>query len=221
MSVRYDGLADWYDEEFYPSPLEGPAWETAVRLLGSGPGELVDVGCGTGQCSAALAELGWEVTGVDLSKDMLRRAMNRGVRVAHADATKLPFDVAAFDAALSMLTHTDFDDFGAAVREIARVLRPGGLFVYVGVHPCFVGPHSKYELPTGLPELYPNWYRRGGRYANAPGIQTYGVRAKTGATHLPLAPFLHTFLDSGLQIELVEEAGEWDYPHLFALRLRR
>jgi SAM-dependent methyltransferase len=221
MIARYDGLADWYDEEFYPSPLDGPAWETAARLLGKGPGALVDVGCGTGRCSAALADLGWDVTGVDLSEDMLRRAVERGVRVVRADAAELPFDDDTFDAGLSMLTHTDFDEFGTAVHELARVLRPGGRFVYVGIHPCFVGPHSKYELVTGLPELYPDWYRRAERYTDAPGIQTYGVRAKTGATHLPLAPFLQTFLDAGLRVERVEEAGEWDYPHLLALRLRR
>jgi ubiquinone/menaquinone biosynthesis C-methylase UbiE len=161
------------------------------------------------------------VTGVDLSNDMLRRAATRGVRIVQADAAQLPFDAGTFDAAVSMLTHTDFDEFGTAVRQIARVLRPGGKFVYVGVHPCFVGPHSKYELNTGLPELFPGWYRRAGRYTNAPGIQTYGVRAKTGATHLPLARFLQNFLDAGLRIDQVEEAGEWDYPHLLALKLRR
>jgi SAM-dependent methyltransferase len=219
--ARYDGLADWYDAEFYPSPLEGPAWKTVACLVGKGPGSLVDVGCGTGQCTAALAELGWDVTGVDQSADMLRRAVARGVRVIQADASDLPFDDGAFDAAVSMLTHTDFDDFRPSVREIARVLRPTGRFVYVGVHPCFVGPHSKYELTTGLPELFPGWYRRSGRYTKAPGIQTYGVRAKTGATHLRLPELLHAFLDAGFRLERIEEAGEWDYPHLLALQLSR
>jgi ubiquinone/menaquinone biosynthesis C-methylase UbiE len=221
MVARYDGLADWYDAEFYPSPLEGSAWETVARLLGKGMGELLDVGCGTGHCAAALAGLGWNVTGVDLSEDMLGRARERRVRVVQADAAQLPFEAATFDAAVSMLTHTDFDDFAAAVGEIVRVLRPRGSFVYVGVHPCFVGPHSRYELPSGLPELYPGWYRRLGRYTEAPGIQTYGVRAKIGATHLPLAAFLQIFLDAGLTLERVEEPEERDYPHLLALRLRR
>ena len=219
--ARYDGLAGWYDEEFYPSPLDGPAWETTARLLGNGPGILVDVGCGTGRCSAALADLGWDVTGIDLSDDMLGRARARGVRVVQADAAALPFDDGSFDAAVSMLTHTDFDEFAPTVSEIARVLRPGGRFVYVGVHPCFVGPHSKYAVATGLPELYPNWYRRAGRYTTAPGIQSHGVRAKTGATHLPLGAFLSSFLDAAFRIERVEESGDWDYPHLLALELRR
>src|SRR5437762_1678919 len=64
--ARYDGLADWYDAEFYPAPLEGPAWEAVVRLLGEGRGELLDVGCGTGAFAVALRDLGWSVTGVDI-----------------------------------------------------------------------------------------------------------------------------------------------------------
>src|SRR5262249_2848286 len=74
MSARYDGLADWYDEEFQPAPLENATWAAVRRLLGRGVGALVDVGCGTGAYSAALAELGWNVTGVDVSEDMLARA---------------------------------------------------------------------------------------------------------------------------------------------------
>src|SRR5437588_641891 len=76
---RYDGIADWYDTEFQPAPLESETWEVLVRLLGKGSGSLIDVGCGTGSYTAALAELGWDVTGVDISEDMLRRARARGV----------------------------------------------------------------------------------------------------------------------------------------------
>jgi SAM-dependent methyltransferase len=217
---RYDGLADWYDAEFYPAPLEGPAWEAVVRLLGDGRGELLDVGCGTGSFAAALCDLGWSVTGIDLSDDMLRRARCRGVDAVHADAAELPFADDAFDAATSVLTHTDMDDFQTAVREVARVLRPCGSFVYVGVHPCFVGPHSRFEAARGAPELHEGWYRRAGRYDDAPGIVGTGVRSKIGAAHIPLGEFVQAFLDAGLTLEHLEEAGELDYPHMVALRLR-
>jgi ubiquinone/menaquinone biosynthesis C-methylase UbiE len=132
--ARYDGIADWYDTEFQPAPLESEAWQTLVELLGAGDGALVDIGCGTGSYAAALAELGWTVTGVDVSEDMLRRAREKGVETVQADATTLPFEDASFDAAVSVFTHTDVDDFSAVVREVARVLRPGAPFVYVGVH---------------------------------------------------------------------------------------
>src|SRR5262249_7426706 len=158
--ARYDGIADWYDTEFQPSPLEDEAWETVARLLGEGNGSLIDVGCGTGAYASGLAALGWDVTGVDISEDMLRRAQARGVRTVQADATTLPFADASFDAAVSIFTNTDVDDLAAVVREIARVLRPGAPLVYLAVHPCFVGPHSVYDPEGTTPELHPGWYRR-------------------------------------------------------------
>src|ERR1700751_5714522 len=98
--VRYDGLADWYDAEFQPSPLASPTWEAARRLLGPGTGRLVDVGCGTGAYAAALAELGWTVTGVDVSEDMLRRAREKGVETGRADAAAMTFEDGSVDAAV-------------------------------------------------------------------------------------------------------------------------
>jgi ubiquinone/menaquinone biosynthesis C-methylase UbiE len=221
-TARYDGFAEWYDTEFAPAPLEGEGWRALVGLLGEGPGSLLDVGCGTGSYAAGLADLGWDVTGVDLSEDMLRRAREKGVDAIQADATSLPFDTASFDAAISIFTHTDIDDFDAVVREIARVVRPGGPVVYVGVHPCFIGPHSRYELTQEVPVFYSGWYRKTGRYDEAPGIsRSSGVRIRVGASHLPLGRFLQTFLDAGFQLERIEEPEQREYPYMLGLRWRR
>jgi SAM-dependent methyltransferase len=220
-TARYDGLADWYDEEFLPTPLEGDAWHVVRPLLGKGAGDLLDLGCGTGGLSIAMAELGWTVTGVDLSEDMLRRARERGVDVLLANATDLPFEDASFDAAVSIFTHTDIDDFPAAVREVARVLRAGAGFVYIGAHPCFVGPHSLYVEAKGTPKLHEGWYRRRGYFAEAPGISPTGLRARFGASHIPLGHFLQTFLDAGFAFEHIEEPEGRDYPYMLALKARR
>jgi SAM-dependent methyltransferase len=220
--ARYDGIADWYDTEFQPAPLESETWSLVTRLLGEPSGSLLDVGCGTGSYTAALAERNWDVTGVDVSQDMLRRAEARGVRTVQADATSLPFADATFDAAVSIFTSTDMDDLGAVIREIARVLRPGAPLAYVAVHPCFVGPHSKYDPTSGIPELHPGWYRRSGRYGESPGVwNESGVRIRVGATHLPLGRFLQAFLDAGLRLERIEEPEEREYPVALALRWRR
>jgi SAM-dependent methyltransferase len=219
--ARYDGIADWYDTEFQPAPLEGETWTTLVRLLDDSPGTLLDVGCGTGSYAAGLAERGWHVTGVDASEDMLRRAWAKGLEAVLADATALPFEDDSFDAAISVFTHTDVDDFAGLVREVVRVLRPGAPFVYVGIHPCFVGPHSVYDPDGAVPELYSGWYRRTGRYDEAPGIwRGAGVRIRVGASHLPLGLFLQTFLDAGLRLERVEEPAEREYPFGLAFRWR-
>jgi ubiquinone/menaquinone biosynthesis C-methylase UbiE len=220
--ARYDGIADWYETEFAPAPLESETWRTLVELLGDGSGALVDVGCGTGSYAAGLAERGWAVTGVDRSEDMLRRARGKGVQAVHADATALPFEDASFDAAVSIFTHTDVDDFQGLVREVARVLRRGAPFVYLGVHPCFIGPHSTYEPERRAPELHPGWYRRTGRYTEAPGIsRSAGLRIRIGASHLPLGLFLQTFLDAGLRLERVEEPAEREYSFMLGFRWRR
>lgn len=220
--ARYDGIADWYDTEFQPTPLESETWEMLARLLGEPTGSLLDVGCGTGSFTAALAERGWDVTGIDISEDMLRRAEARGVHAVQADAASLPFESASFDAAVSVFTSTDIDDLGAVAREIVRVLRPGAPLVYVAVHPCFVGPHSKYDPENGIPELHPGWYRRAGRYTESPGVwNKSGVRIRVGATHLPLGLLLQAFLDAGLRLERIEEPEEREYPIGLALRWRR
>jgi SAM-dependent methyltransferase len=218
--ARYDGYAEWYDHVFDPDPLGGVQHALVLRLLGDGPGRLLDVGCGTGAHSAALAERGWSVTGVDVSQDMLRRARERGVEAIEADAAALPFGDATFDAVVSMWTHTDVGDFPAIVREVARVLTPEGPFVYVGGHPCFVGPHSRFPFAEGVPTLHPG-YRHTGRYTEAPGISPEGLRARVGATHLPLGLFLRSFLEAGFRIEDFEEPGPREYPYMLALRCRR
>jgi ubiquinone/menaquinone biosynthesis C-methylase UbiE len=219
--ARYDEVAEWYDATLSgDSPLASMPRKTALRLLGSPSGRLVDIGCGGGSHTAAFAAAGWKTVGVDVSEAQLRLARERGCEVVLGRAESLPFDDGTFGAAVSLWTHTDIDDWPAAVREARRVVRPGGAFVYIGVHPCFVGPHSLFVEGKGVPELHAGWYRRAGRYEEAPGISPTGLRAKVGAVHLPLVDFLQSFLDAGFTLEQIEEPGARDYPTAIALLLR-
>ena len=218
--ARYDGVAEWYDREFATGELATAPRETMLRLLGDGPGRLLDVGCGTGAHTAILPEHGWDAVGVDISEDQLRLARERGLEVVRADAADLPFEDATFDAVVSMWTHTDVEDFTALVREVARVLRPSGPFVYVGAHPCFVGPHSRFISAEGVPELHPGYWRTG-RYDKGPAISPHGLRAKVGAAHLPLGLFVRSFLDGGFRLEQFEELKTREYPYTVALRCRQ
>jgi SAM-dependent methyltransferase len=218
--ARYDGVADWYDRELADTELGESARRIVIRLLGDGPGLLLDVGCGTGLLARELAEHDWAVTGIDISDDQLRLARSRGVDVQLADAHQLPFADGSFDAAVSFFTHTDVDDFPLTLRETARVLRPDGPLVYVGVHPCFVGPHSRFVSAEGVPVLHPG-YRRTDRYTKAPGISPAGLRARVGATHIPLGRFVAAFLAAGFRIDHFEEPETREYPYMLALRCRR
>ena len=216
--ARYDGLSEWYEATLLGDPLVP---DTACRLLGTGPGRLLDVGCGTGFHTVRFAEAGWSVVGVDPSDDQLRLACGRGLEVVRGRGEELPFAEDEFDAAVSLWTHTDVEDFAAVCREIARVLKHGSPLVYVGAHPCFVGPHSLFVAGEGVPELHPGWYRRTGRYEDAPGVTETGLRARVGATHLPLAEFLQAFLEAGFTLERVQEPGDREYPYVVAIRCRR
>jgi SAM-dependent methyltransferase len=217
--ARYDAVAGWYDAEFATTERGLSARGTVLRLLGDGPGRLLDAGCGGGAHAKAFTERRWEVIGVDVSPGQLELARERGVNAVESDAAALPFEDESFDAAVSMFTHTDVEDFAAVVREVARVLLRGSPFVYLGVHPCFVGPHA-FVHGRDVPELHPG-YRDTAYRREAPGIWEEGLRARVGATHLPLGLFLHAFLDAGLRFECFEEPQGREYPHVVALRARR
>jgi len=163
------------------------------------------------------------VTGVDISEDQFGLARERvgdKVELVLADASELPFPDGTFDAVLSALTHTDVDAFEGLLGEAARVLRKGARLVYVGLHPCFIGPHSRFVSAEGVPALHAG-YRERRRYREAPGISPEGLRAKVGAVHIPLGELVQAFLDTGFQLERFAEVGERLYPPIIALQARR
>lgn len=217
-SARYDLHVEWY-QGFRPSLSEEEV-DVLQRFLGSGRGRCLDLGCGTGVAIPELTRLGWTVVGVDVSHEMLTRARTHGAEIHHAPGEALPFDDASFDSAVSIWTHTDVEDFASILREAARVLRPGAPFAYIGAHPCFVGPHSRFIAAEGIPALHTG-YRRTERYDGGPAIGPDGLRAKVGATHLPLGLFVHAFLDAGFQIQRFEELGHRGYPYIVALHCLR
>jgi SAM-dependent methyltransferase len=216
--ARYDAYVDWF-EDFRPEVSTAEV-DALQRLLGAGSGRLLDLGCGTGVAIPVLERLGWSVVGVDVSEEMLERARGRGADVERFDGETLPFEDESFDAAVAIWIHTDVDDFPATMREAARVLRPGAPLICLGAHPCFVGPHSRYVGAVGVPVLHPG-YRATERYTDAPGISPEGLRARVGATHLPLGLFLQAFLDAGFALERFEELENREYPYMVALRCRR
>jgi demethylmenaquinone methyltransferase/2-methoxy-6-polyprenyl-1,4-benzoquinol methylase len=106
-----------------------------IRLAGIRPGELaLDVCCGTGDVAFALAAAGATVTGFDFSEPMLAVARNRARAAApgaspvfqQGDALNLPFADASFDVVTISYGLRNLADFDRGVRELARVLRPGG-----------------------------------------------------------------------------------------------
>jgi SAM-dependent methyltransferase len=212
--ARYDGHAEFYDGLFarYTDPVESPGADL-TSLVGppAEDGWVLDVCCGTGLSGLALAAAGWRVGGVDLSADQLRLASGRLAWVTRADAHRLPFASGSIERAVAMFTHTDVDDFAVVCREVARVLRPGGRFVYVGTHPCFVGPHIDSPMVSDERLSVVPGYREERRVPPAefdtPRFGP-GIRRRVGARHVPLAGMLAAIIDAGLVLERVCETGD-------------
>lgn len=95
------------------------------------------------------ARLGRTPIGIDLSAGMLRHADGR-LPVGRADAVRLPVRDGSVPAVIAMMVHTDLPDYPVVLREIARVLQPGGVFVHVGVHPCFCGGFADRRDPDAV-----------------------------------------------------------------------
>lgn len=108
-----------------------------VRFAGIAPGmRVLDVGCGTGVVALTAARLGADVTGIDLTPELVAHArenagiMNLSVRFAEADVEALPHGDASFDVVVSQFAHMFAPRPEIAIREMLRVLRPGGTLAF-------------------------------------------------------------------------------------------
>lgn len=143
-AISPDAYARWRESEL-GALTEALEKEAVFALAGSLSGlRLLDVGCGDGAYSIHAGRLGATVTGLDISPAMLdaarRRADAAGVSVEWREgrAEALPFPAAEFDVVIAVTVLCWVSDPAAAVREMSRVLRPGGVIV--------IGELGRYSL---------------------------------------------------------------------------
>ncbi|MEU0840562.1 class I SAM-dependent methyltransferase [Streptomyces sp. NPDC005962] len=164
--------ADW-DSRF---PDDGPAYAAAVAELGPRTGDAVlDAGCGTGRALPALRAAvgpGGTVLGFDLTPAMLEAAVRAGRdrdgALALADVARLPLRDGCLDAVFAAGLISHLTDPADALRELARVVRPGGSFALF--HPvgraALAARHGRELTPEDLraePNLRPLLARCGWR----------------------------------------------------------
>lgn len=146
-SIRrlYDRLAPLYGPALRLVPFWRGYTEAALPWLPDGA--VLEIGPGPGVLLATIAQTHPFAAGLDLSPGMLRKARERlqrlglPVRLARGDAARLPFEAARFDAVVMTFAFSAIPDGDAAMHEIARVLRPGGVIALVDA--CDPGPQNR------------------------------------------------------------------------------
>jgi ubiquinone/menaquinone biosynthesis C-methylase UbiE len=148
MANAWDRLAEYRDGK---TGDRGDLWHRALidpavrHLVGPVRGlRVLEIACGNGYLAREFARRGARrVVGVDRSNASIRLALRRertrpqGVRFEVGDASHLRFGDGAFDLVVANMALMDIADAAGAVREAARVLVPGGRFVFSISHPCF------------------------------------------------------------------------------------
>lgn len=160
-----------------------------VRRYGEGR-DVLECGCGTGLLLERIRHFAQNAKGIDLSPRMLERARARGLDVAEGSVTALPFEDASFDLTCSFKVLAHVPDLGGALREMARVTRPGGVILAELYNPYSfrglakrLGPAGKISHSTRESAVYtrfdPPWILP---RVLPPGVrveETFGVRIVT------------------------------------------
>jgi demethylmenaquinone methyltransferase/2-methoxy-6-polyprenyl-1,4-benzoquinol methylase len=130
IARRYDLLND------IMSAGQHRRWKRRLVELAGEPRDVLDLCCGTGDIAMKFAQVGARVTGVDFTWEMLQVAAGRCGREKvsrlhwiRADALRLPFSENSFDVVSVGYGLRNLADIGQGLREILRVLRPGGKFL--------------------------------------------------------------------------------------------
>ncbi len=133
--------------DVYRDALNTPAFLTILPPVSGTSG--LDIGCGEGANTRAVARLGAAMTGIDFAPTFIKYAAEAevadplGIRYQNADAAALPFADANFDFATAFMSLMDMPHQDLALREARRVLRPGGFLQFTILHPCFCPPHRR------------------------------------------------------------------------------
>lgn len=219
--ARYDPVADFYQAGFSGPPTD-PAAAALLDLVGDPSGtRVLDVACGHGRISRLLADRGADVTGVDLSGELIAKAradeaaQPRGIRYLHADVASQDWldgpdrldglDERPFDSAVCSFGLSDIDDLDGALASVALAVRPGGCFVFSILHPCFAGGRDVAGAwPANASYYDERWWR--------PDDPLSTLRRQVGANHRMLSTYFNALRRHALQVDHLAEpapADDW------------
>jgi SAM-dependent methyltransferase len=177
-----------------------PVWQVSIS------------GAGEGQNSRRIAERCGSIVGVDMSPTLLRHARAAAPAIPYvlASAQDLPFADKAFDFAVASLSLMDMPRPELALRETARVLKPGGFLQFSITHPCFSTPiRHKVRDQSGRPYAVAiGGYFDGGvrvdewLFQEAPASAKAGLRPfRMPVFYRTLSQWLNMLAEAGLRLE--------------------
>jgi len=217
----WGNAADWYDQlvgeagSEYHQQVVLPG---VLRLLALQPTDTaIDIACGQGVLCRLLAKRGIHTTGIDAARELIaaarqhelqrKTATNAPIDYRVGDARDLSFlEPAQFTAAACVLAIQNMHPPGVFA-GVNRLLRPGGRFVLVMMHPCFRGPK---ETSWGWDDVNKIQYRRVDRYLlprKAPIVTHPGQAAQeyTWTFHKPIEAYVKALRSAGMLIDAIEE----------------
>lgn len=221
----WDEHADWWQREF----TDGVDPEYVEQIIPlaleyvAGYPRVLDVGTGEGQLARAIAaEHDAVVVGLDPTASQIDVAQDRGgaVRYALSGSEALPVASASFDAVVVCLVFEHVDALSDSLAEVARVLAPGGRFVFFLNHPLLQTPDSGMIIDHMIepPETY---WRIGPYLPEAVTVEEVQKDVKVRFVHRPLSRYINGLLDAGLHLErmlepapppgFIAKAGEYEH----------
>lgn len=205
----WEAHAEWWQREFTDG-ADPEYTEQIIPLIldwTAGFDRILEVGTGEGQVARAMAAVhGATVVGVDPTANQIAEALRRGggVEYHRAGAEDLPFEEASFDAVVCCLVFEHIDAVDAALAEVARVLRPGGRFVFCLNHPLLQTPGSGWidDQMIDPPEQY---WRIGPYLLEQAVVEEVEKGVHIRFVHRPLSRYLNAMADVGLMLERMIE----------------
>jgi ubiquinone/menaquinone biosynthesis C-methylase UbiE len=181
----------------------------------------LDIGCGEGHNTHLLAEMGANLTGIDISEEFIGFAQQselehaQGISYQVASAVALPFPDNAFDFATAFMSFMDIPELTQVLSEAHRVIKPGGFLQFSITHPCFNTPYRKnlrnaqgktYAVAVGdyfhnLNGQIDEW-----TFGSAPmALRARLPRFQTPRFTLTLSEWINGLIQAGFQIEEIAE----------------
>jgi SAM-dependent methyltransferase len=206
---HWEAHASWWQAGF--SEGADPEYEEQMLPLAAehlaGARRVLDIGCGEGQVSR-LAVRGGAVTvvGVDPTSAQVIEARRRGGGpvYARAGANALPFAGGSFDAVVACLVFEHIVDVDDAIAEVARVLAPGGRFLFFLNHPLLQTPNSGWidDQMLDPPEQY---WRIGPYLEESVMLEEVAKGVHLPYVHRPLSRYVNALARNGVFVEVMLE----------------